>query len=519
MADPLLTPTEFAQQIKAKYPDYASVPDDVLATKMLEKYPEYKDRVRIPDFKTTNEPPSPSLWQQAGEAVENLGIGAAKGVGQSVLGAGRVVQMIPGVTRAVDALYGVPGISQEAMRQGTAAMRAQGTAQTIGKMAEQVGEVLLPGSKLAAAGEAAATRLAPKLAPLVGETVATYAPRAAVEAAGQAGMAKIQGGDPRVAAVLGAAAPAVGTAVEALPTKLKDQATKQVVQALGPTKERFKAIAEKLAPKILQRGLGGSREALQEQAATTLTKVGTELDAILAQHATQPITTKPVLDALETAKDAFRTTTAAGTVVEFEPRAIKQLTGLQQVLTDLGPTPTVEQLVAVRRAWDKVVSQAGGFEHRAAGAIGVPLKDISEAWAKREATSAIRAQLAADVPDLAAINQEWAFWKSLDDVLRQTLKRTQPQGPGLGRQLAEVGATAMGGAIGATAGPAGAAGGAALGKLAGMAQAAMRSPQWKVASAQLKNNLADAIVANDAGKIAMALSRIASVEGSKLGQP
>src|SRR5213078_941680 len=159
-----------------------------------------EDIDRPPDFTTTNEPPSPSLLQQAGEAVENLGIGAAKGVGQSVLGAGRVVQMIPGVTRAVDALYGVPGISQEAMRQGTAAMRAQGTAQTIGKMAEQVGEVLLPGSKLAAAGEAAATRLAPKLAPLVGETVATYAPRAAVEAAGQAGMAKSQGGDPRVAA-------------------------------------------------------------------------------------------------------------------------------------------------------------------------------------------------------------------------------------------------------------------------------------------------------------------------------
>ena len=25
---------------------------------------------RPPDFKTTNEPPSPSLWQQAGEAVD-----------------------------------------------------------------------------------------------------------------------------------------------------------------------------------------------------------------------------------------------------------------------------------------------------------------------------------------------------------------------------------------------------------------------------------------------------------------
>src|ERR1700687_39081 len=46
MPDPLLSPTEFAQQIKAKYPDYASVPDAELATKMLEKYPEYRDRVR-----------------------------------------------------------------------------------------------------------------------------------------------------------------------------------------------------------------------------------------------------------------------------------------------------------------------------------------------------------------------------------------------------------------------------------------------------------------------------------------
>src|SRR5205814_7210621 len=126
-----------------------SVPDDVLATKMLEKYPEYKDRVRVPDFRTTNEPPSPSLWQQAGAAVENLGIGAAKGLGQSVIGAGRVVQMIPGVTRAVDALYGVPGLSQEAMRQGTEAMRAQGTAQTTGKVVEQIGELLIPGSKFA----------------------------------------------------------------------------------------------------------------------------------------------------------------------------------------------------------------------------------------------------------------------------------------------------------------------------------------------------------------------------------
>lgn len=52
----LLTPTEFAQRIKAKYPDYKDVPDDVLAAKMLEKYPEYRDRVVTPDFRIQNLP-------------------------------------------------------------------------------------------------------------------------------------------------------------------------------------------------------------------------------------------------------------------------------------------------------------------------------------------------------------------------------------------------------------------------------------------------------------------------------
>src|SRR6478609_2008179 len=58
MADPQqkLTATEFAQRIKAQYPDYAEVPDDVLAAKMLDKYPEYRDRVITPDFSVKNEP-------------------------------------------------------------------------------------------------------------------------------------------------------------------------------------------------------------------------------------------------------------------------------------------------------------------------------------------------------------------------------------------------------------------------------------------------------------------------------
>lgn len=39
------TQDQFAEKIKAKYPEYADIDNNTLATKMIEKYPEYKDQV------------------------------------------------------------------------------------------------------------------------------------------------------------------------------------------------------------------------------------------------------------------------------------------------------------------------------------------------------------------------------------------------------------------------------------------------------------------------------------------
>jgi len=497
MADPLLTPTEFARQIKAKYPDYANVPDDELATRMLEKYPEYRDRVRPPDFTATNEPPSESLLAQAG----HLGAGAVRGAVSTVQTFAKPIRWATGMASA------------------TPPPAETTTAGQIGRGLEQVAEILVPASKLSTAGRIASATLAPRLAPIVGKTAAKFLPAAAVEAAGSAGLATMQGGSPVVGAIGGAITPALGAAVESLPTGLKQQALKQVTQALGPTKEKYKAIAARLAPEMLKRGLRGSRETLGEFAAGKLETVGDELDAALQAIGSKQVGTQPILDALETAKDAFRATNIAGKVVEYEPRAIRQLDGLRTIITKLGPDATIDQLVAVRRAWDQVVAQAGGFAHRAGGAIGVPLKDQSEAWAKREATGAIRELLKTEAPDLAAVNKEWSFWKDLSDVLTQTLQRTQPQGVGVGKMLAESAGTVVGGTVGATGGMGTGIGGAfAFGKLAGWAKSVIASPQWRLASAQAKDRLADAIANNDAGKIAMALSRITTVQASKVGQ-
>lgn len=42
----MLTESEFAQKIKAKYPEYAKVPDAILVQKVVQKYPAYKDQVQ-----------------------------------------------------------------------------------------------------------------------------------------------------------------------------------------------------------------------------------------------------------------------------------------------------------------------------------------------------------------------------------------------------------------------------------------------------------------------------------------
>lgn len=397
--------------------------------------------------------------------------------------------------------------------------------QRVGQVAEQTAEFMGPAGLISrGASLLKAANYAPKT---------LTAARAGMEAMGAGTVAAVQGGNPATAAVMGAAGPLVGAALPK-PAALKESAEKLVVQALGPTKERFKAMARRIAPEIMKRGLGGSRESLLETAATKADEAGDLIDGALQQFGAKQVGVAPVVSALEAAKDAFRTTqqitvqqaAARGLTqkarslgngmveidVVFEPRAVKQLDGLQRIVSDLGDTATVDQLVNVRRAWDKVVDQAGGFAHRAGGAVGVPLKDQSEAWAKREATTAIRKLLATEVPELAVLNKEFAFWKSLDDVLTQTVQRTQAQGPGLRGAVVEV--------AGAAAASTNGLGQAfVLGKLAKGANAVFTSPRWRLIDANLKNKLADSIVTGNLQGSAAALARINAAIASRVPLP
>lgn len=463
--------------------------------------------------------------------ADPVSAGIGKGIFNTALGMVQLAHKIPGVTAASDAVqravYGDVVPADQLISAARAETKPQGTAENIGFGIEQTAEFFVPGGAVKRGAQALA-KAAPKVA---------GASRGAAEAVSAGAVSGVQGGDPLTAAGIAGAVPVVGAGISRAVPALREQAAKKVFQALGPTKERYKAMASRLTPEIQKRGLGGSRESLAATAAETAETVGAQIDEAIQEFGARGVDTAPIVSALETAKDAFRTfksmpledavksganrakgARVVGDRVEipvvFEPRAIRQLEGLQGVIADLGPNPRVDQLIAVRRAWDKVVDQAGGYSHRAGGAIGVPLKDQTEAWAKREATGAIRKLLAEEVPELAALNKEFAFWKGLESVLTQTLQRTAPQSKGLLNATARGAGQVVGGVAGSSAGAPGAIGGALIaGKVASTLEAMFTSPRFRFVDAKLRTALADALTTGYRPRIEHAIARITAAMG------
>lgn len=462
--------------------------------------------------------------------AKDVGTGFAKGVGQTVFNAGRLARKVPLLGSALDAAAKAVGPEgtdpAQSFAQQPEELAPHGIAQHVGQFVETLAEM------------AATGKVQPGVAAELTSAVAKYLPKAAkvlprvVEGARAAGQAVMHGENPLTAGALGAVLPGSAAVIgEDTAQALRSSAEKNVAQALGPTKERFKALAERRAGEMLDRGvpgmLGTSREELLQTARQHTNDLGKEIGKVIDAHADKAVPTTPILDAIEAAKAEFQhVVTKAGEseAVSFVPRAVKQLDGLKDILSQYGDTMRVDQAVAVRRAWDKIVADAGGFAHRSGSAFGVALKDASEAATKRTATSAIRNVLNDAVPDLAALDKEYAFWRDLQNITTATLKRTQAQKPGIGAEIAgaaggAVGA-AMGGAVGLHAGgmEAGfmgsAAGAFATKKIAEMAHAAFTSPRWAFVKAAAKNELAEAITNGQAQRVGLVLGRILSVEGA-----
>jgi hypothetical protein len=472
-------------------------------------------------------PPTPPWYQRAASTLSDVGIGALKGAGDTATNLGALVHKIPGVDQATDALWNLPpGGSQQAFVDTRKDLESSNTAQKVGKFIEQGAELIAPAGEIGKLGKAA--QVASKLGPY-----ASAIPRIAVEAAGGAGMAAAQGGSPTTGAAFGAAAPVVGAiaekGAEAWGGALRDKAGKLIEQAFAGTSQRYKAMVQKRVQEVLDRGLWGSQKSMLKEAQEALVPATQAIDDIMHAHANDVFTgSNEFLRYIESVKDRFRRFVPSPQgmkEVVIDSRPYTQLTRLQRLVTELGPHPTMEDMVTVRKVWDGVVSDIGGFAHRAPGAIGLSLREQTEEWAKFKGANFLRGLIGHDLPDVVKPNREFSFWKDIADTLSQTLQRQGPQSGGISQS--------MGHLASATAGALAAAGGFGTGHsgteagLAGVGTAAaveasrlvvqaMRSPAWRTASAQVRDALAKALTSGAPETIADLATQII---GSKVAAP
>ena len=147
---------------------------------------------------------------------------------------------------------------------------------------------------------------------------------------------------------------------------------------------------------------------------------------------------------------------------------------MQEQIVTFGGEASYSTLKKVRQVWDREVAESGGFQ--------VDLKERSVLNAKKEATNAIRRELARDHPDIAKINAEYSLWKTTDEILQETILRTDGQ-TGLLKHMAEVGMGSGGMAAGSllTGTLGGAMGGAAIAATLG------KRPEDYVSVSQMEN--------------------------------
>lgn len=412
---------------------------------------------------------------RVGRTVRDLASGAAKGVGSTVFGLGKLVRDYTPVGRISDAI--MPG----AFDQKPPEIVPNNTAQKIGFAAEQMGEFLVPAgavSKLGKAGEVARA---------VGTTMA-------------------QSGSPAEAGVSGAITAVLPGAKMAQTASgaLRESAEKSMAQALGATKEKFKEEAARLAPEMLERGIKGTRAQMLDRAKKATSAVGKELDDAYAAaaQAGDTVAGDVVRGHLQLTRDALKIKNAAGQLIAIPgtERVISKLDELDDFVKALGPDVPVDKAAQVKRTFDKIVDKAGLFGPKATASA----TDNADAWAIREASGAFRELLNRN-PSIAELNAEFAFQNGLRKVLKETQKRTQTQRGGLTDAVRSAAGATMGAAVGGPVGAAvGAVGMEALSR-------AWNSPAFKTAVAgPFKNQMAEALASGSAGKILSVVRKVAA---------
>jgi len=258
---------------------------------------------------------------------------------------------------------------------------------------------------------------------------------------------------------------------------LRDKATKQLAQVLGATTKKFKGMSEKVSGELAERKVTAlTRKGLESKALTQVSELGRSIDDLIKGLPKETvIKTKPILNAIQKTKNKL---TVKGVVVE--PEKLKVANKIQDIVVKFGKELDVNNMIELRRIWDTTIAEAGsGF--------GLATKEKFATTVKKAATNAIRSEVGKISPDIAKINKEFSFWKNVQEVISETIKRTASKGTSFAAETAEtVGRGA--GLIGGTVKDA-----ILVGSAFKNANKLFKSTAWRTMSAKQKTKFADII--------------------------
>lgn len=494
------TVEDLGRKVKAKYPGaYDDLPDADVGVRVKGKYPGAYDDFTDIQKQSPTAGPLDSIAKAPVVAMDTLR-GAGKGALQSLSGVASVMSRVPGLGY----MKPPPNLDTEARTPGEA----------VGKTVEQAAEFLIPGGAINRGAQAIRTAITGvRAAPVL-----NVAGRAALEAGG-AGLVRAAqtGGDPvetaKAAGTAGAVSGALGAVTAAAPA-LKESAKRSYSRVLGATKERNKHLSDKAIPELIERGvMAGTRKGLKAKADATVADVGKQLGE--AHAALPPSMSLPMekvtgqIDDAAAAKFKIRDVNSSP-IADSALRTVDDLKSRILALSKVDPK-TGERIVAyqdlraLRQQWDDIVSSGGGF-------AGADLTNKAAAQAHKISANAIRDQLNQATPDIAAINKEYSFWKNVQKVMGDTLKRTQSQAQPMGEQIARAAGAASGLATG----------GVHTAVLQGEGLALFRklttSAAWGTTSAIIKDRLANLLASGNAKEATALMSKLAAA-GVSAGPP
>lgn len=339
---------------------------------------------------------------------------------------------------------------------------------------------------------------------MVGHGLATVLPLvgpAAANAGEQIGSGDISGGLGAAAGILtpsalGGARGAVPAVKQAAASGLQKQSVRGMERAINPTRIDTKAKTARVVPEMLKRRVWEpSLEKLEARAAGNRAVAGENVGTALAPHGTKYRDTMALVDELEKSKADYQDVNRLGQDVVIDPDRVQAIQTLQDTLMNYGDRISVDSLVKVRRVWDDVVDAARGF-------IQPDLGTKVKAWAAREGRSAIADELIQAVPDIEKVNAEYSFWKDVEDITSASVDRRTGQNRGLMPTIAGGAGAVVGEAMSGGAGiPAKVLSTAIGAKTFTSLKRLFDSPGYQMWSAVQKQRLADALMANDAGRI------------------